>query len=449
MASSLRWQRIVRVLFWIVALVLLFVSSVRLYRQHFPPRGEEDYSDPVLLQDLATASLAGPEQPPETGSWPQWRGPNRDGVSPETGLLTKWPADGPKLLWRANAGPGYSSLAIAWGRVCTLLQDGADEVVVCWDADSGKELWRFRYQALFDDSFGSGPRSTPSIDGDRVYTVGGTGIFHCLKLDNGGRLWRHDLLDEFGATNLRWGVSFSPLVEGDLVFTNPGGSRGRSLAAFDKNTGQLVWKTFGDPAGYSSPIAVTIAGVRQVVFFTGNHLVSVTPAEGTVLWQLPWETSYGCNIATPICRGEYLFISSGYSRGCALVKVSKGVLGWDVKRVYENNRMNNHFSSSVLWGEHLYGFNDAILTCMEFRTGRVVWRERGGFKKGSLLVADGHLIILGEEGQMSIAPATPEGYREKASFACSNDKCWTVPVVAGGRLYVRDEKQVVCYDLRR
>lgn len=447
MASTVNRQRKVRVWIWVVAAVVLVLCGIRFYREFFPPQGQE-FSDANLLRDLETAVLPTPAKPADTGSWPQWRGPHRDGVSTETGLLTDWPAAGPKVLWKADAGPGYSSLAMAGGRVFTMLQEGDQEAVGCWDDATGKELWRFRYPAHYVNGHGSGPRSTPAVDGDRVYAVGGTGILHCLKADNGEMLWRHDLLDEFGASNLRWGVSFSPLVEGDLVFTNPGGSRGRSLVAFNKQTGDIVWKALGDDAGYSSPIAVTIADVRQVVFFTGNHLVGVKPADGSVLWKFPWETQYGCNIATPICRGEYLFISSGYGRGCSLVKVTKGWTGWDVQRVYENNRMNNHFSSSVLYGEHLYGFNDAFLTCMEFRTGQVVWSERG-FNKGSLLVADGHLIVLGEQGKVAIAPATPEGYREKASFRFTDDKCWSVPVVAGGKLYLRDEKQLVCYDVKR
>jgi outer membrane protein assembly factor BamB len=439
--------RRVRAWIWLVAAVVLAASGFQVYRQLYSSQDGE-YSDSRLLRELETAALPALERPAQTGSWPQWRGPNRDGVCTETGLLTDWPPGGPRVLWKVDAGPGYSSPVIADGRLCTMLQDGDDEAVVCWDATTSKELWRFRYPASYENSFGAGPRSTPTVDGDRLYAVGGTGIMHCLKLATGQKLWRHDLLEEFGASNLEWGVSFSPLVEGGLVFTTPGGPRGGSLAAFDKLTGRLVWKALDDTAGYSSPIAATLAGVRQIVFFTANRLVGVTPAEGTVLWQFPWETTYGCNIATPIVRGDYIFISSGYGRGCAQLHISHADGGWSVERVYGNVRMKNHFSSSVLFGEHLYGFDDALLTCMDFRTGKVAWKERG-FEKGSLLIADGHLIVLGEQGLLAIAPATPEGFREKASFPFSADKCWTAPVVAGGLLYLRDEKQIACYDLRR
>jgi outer membrane protein assembly factor BamB len=264
-----------------------------------------------------------------------------------------------------------------------------------------------------------------------------------LKAATGEKVWRHDLLDEFKAENLRWGVAFSPLIDGDLIFTNPGGAGGHSLAAFDKRDGKLVWKALDDPAGYSSPVISTAAGVRQVLFFTGKHLVSVSPKDGQLNWQFPWETSYDCNIATPIARGDYVFISSGYDRGCALLGITKAKEGQlQVHPVYQHNRMRNHFSSSVLYKDHLYGFDDATLICMEFRTGQTRWKEKG-FQKGSLLVADGHLIILGEKGKLALAAATPEQYREKASFAVSHTKCWVVPVLADGKLYVRDEKALV------
>ncbi len=447
MVTAGKRQRSGRLYWWILAVLVLILGGLHLYRNFTP---ERFVSDAVLLQDLESASLAAPTSPSaRLGQWPQWRGPNRDGVSVETGLLTSWPAGGPKLVWKAKSGEGYSSLAIDAGRVFTLLQDGEDETVVCWDADTGTERWRFRYPCKYLNDYGSGPRSTPTMDGDLVYTVGGTGIFHCLKAATGEKVWRHDLLEQFQAENLQWGVSFSPLIEGDLVLTNPGGTNDSSLVAFDKRSGQLVWKGQNDQAGYSSPIAITAAGVRQIIFFTETGLVSVSPKDGSVYWRFPWETSYGCNIATPISAGDYLFISSGYGRGCALVKiVADGDGSLQAKRVYENNLMCNHFSSSVLYQDHLYGFNEGTLTCMELRTGKVVWKERG-FKKGSPLIADGHLIILGESGQLALAEATPQGYREKASYRVSRNKCWTVPALANGKLYIRDEEQVLCLDLKK
>ncbi|MFN4260624.1 MAG: PQQ-binding-like beta-propeller repeat protein [Gemmataceae bacterium] len=390
------------------------------------------------------------------GDWPQWRGPRRDGLSLETGLNLAWPATGPKVLWQADIGDGFATLAVSQGKAVTLTQDGPSEAVVCWDADTGAELWRYRYPADYVNNFGSGPRSTPTIDGDRVYSVGATGWMHCLNLRDGTRVWSRNLLTDYGAPNLQWGVSFSPLVEDDLVYTNPGGPEGNSLVALHKHTGKEVWKALDDRAGYSSPIAATMHGVRQILFFTGDHLVSVHPRTGEVFWKYPWITDYGCNIATPIVVGNYVFISSGYNRGCALLEVEKrpdGSLrlatGQDGKQfVYEGNQMCNHFSTCVYLDGYLYGFNEKKLTCMDFRQGDVIRWEHRGFDKGALMIADGHLIILGENGYLAAAQATPEGYREVSNFRFSKDRCWVVPVVANGKLYVRDLKRVVCYDVR-
>lgn len=379
--------------------------------------------------------------------WPQWRGPDRDGLAHGHGFLNDWPEEGPRLLWKKRTtGPGYSGLAVVGGRLYTLMQDGDDEAVVCWNAKTGDELWRFRYLAKFVSDQGSGPRSTPTVNGDRVYTVGATAILHCLDVGTGQPIWRRDLI-EMGGRIPDWGTSFSPLVDGDLVFAHPGGPEGNSLAAFDKHTGKLRWKALNDRPGYASLIISTAAGVRQVLFLTGEALVSVNPEDGRLYWRYPWETMMDCNVATPIVAGDYVFLSSGYGHGCALLKiVPKGSGALTVERVYAHTEMSNHFSTSVLYEGHLYGFDDARLVCMELETGKVLWRTRG-FRKGSLLVADDHLIILGENGELALAEATPARYGEKASFRVSRSRCWTMPALAGGKLYIRDQEQIVCLDL--
>jgi outer membrane protein assembly factor BamB len=415
------------------------------------------FSDAAEMRLLEKAPLKASDTRAESsGEWPQWRGPRRDGVSLETGLLTVWPRSGLKEIWRTpreSPTPGYSCLAVSGGRLFTLIAEKRNgrqhEAVVCFDAVSGKELWRYSYPCTYDFAYGSGPRSTPTVEGEYVYTVGATGTFLCLRTRTGEKVWEHNLLTEFGADNLAWGMSFSPLIVGELIYTNPGGPDGNSLAAFNKSTGKLVWKALDDKAGYSSPIAVTAAGAPQIIFFTGKALVSVSPEGGKLYWRYPWKTRYDCNVATPIAVGDYLFISSYYDKGCAVLHVVKDESGRpQVKMVYESNQMCNHFSSCVYYQEHLYGFSDDLLTCMEFRTGRVRWQQRG-FHKGSLTLADGHLIILGDAGRLALAEATPEGYREKSSAQVGEGTCWTVPVVAGGRLYVRDEKRIVCLDLKQ
>jgi outer membrane protein assembly factor BamB len=437
-------------MFVLIGVLLLVFAALASY--HFFLSGRV-FSDPDKIRELQAAVLPAEVGKRGLGDWPQWRGPRRDGVSMETGFLTAWPSSGPKKLWSQPAGVGFSSLAVANGRAYTLFQDGPNEAVICWDADNGKELWRFRYPCKYENYFGSGPRATPTVDGDLVFTVGGTGILHCLKTNpssaEGELVWRKDLLTEFDASNLEWGVSFSPLVEGDLLYTNPGGPNGNSLAAFDKRTGQLKWKALDDPAGYSSPIAVTLGTKRQILFFTGAGLVGVAPDTGALYWRFPWSTNHGCNIATPIAVQDYVFISSGYNRGCAVIKIEPQPDGsLQPVRVYEHSKMCNHFASSVRHQDHLYGFNNTFLTCMNFRTGEVTWKERG-FDKGSLLLADGYLIVLGERGNLALAKADSSKFEKLAEFEASSKKCWTVPVLANGRLYVRDEQQVTCFDLRK
>jgi outer membrane protein assembly factor BamB len=409
---------------------------------------ERHQCDPQRLEKLAAAPLPAPESGRD---WPQWRGPQRDGLSRETGLLSTWPAGGPRVLWTKPIGRGFSSLAIAGGRLYTMDEESERyEAVVCLDAGTGKEIWRFRYPNHYEERFGPGPRSTPAVDGNLVYAVGPTGIFHCLRADTGQKVWRHDLLEEFHGRPMQYGVSFSPLVEGTLVFTAPGGPDGCSIAAFDKHTGALVWKAQGDPMGYSSPIAITAAGVRQVLFFTNTALVSLSPTDGTLYWRYPWQTEGGFNIATPLAFGNYVFISSAYGKGCALLEITAEADGsLHASRVYEHNRMRNHFASSVRHGDHLYGFDQMDLVCLNVRTGAIVWREKGArsFRKGSLLIADGHLLILGEDGRLVLAPASPAGYVEKAAYQIGPNKFWTVPALAGGKLYVRNESQIYCLGL--
>jgi outer membrane protein assembly factor BamB len=417
---------------------------------------ERRQCDPERLGKLARAELPPPAPGGAEGEdWPQWRGPNRDGLSTAAGLRTAWPPEGPRVVWRRPLGRGFSSVAVARGRLYTMDEeaaaDGRHESAVCLDAETGAEVWRFRYPNQYDERFGPGPRSTPAVDGDFVYSVGPTGIFHCLRADTGRRVWRHDLREEFQGRPAQYGVAFSPLVEGDLVYAMPGGPNGNSLAAFDKYTGALVWKALDDEVGYSSPLAVTAAGVRQVLFFTNEALVSVAPRTGELYWRYPWKTAGGFNIATPLAFGNYVLISSAYGKGCALLEVTAEGGNLRAARVYEHNRLRNYFASSVRRGDHVYGFDMTDLVCMDARTGRVEWREKGhrSFRKGSLLAAGEHLIILGEDGTLCVAEATPAGYRQTASWRVSANKCWTVPALAGGRLYVRDESQIVCLDLRR
>ena len=381
-----------------------------------------------------------------TAEWAQWRGPNRDGISSETGFLKNWPKEGPKVLWHVSLGEGYSGISIAQGKVYTMAAEGDDEFVICLNASNGEEIWRFRSGAKFTEQRGDGPRSMPTVHGDSVFALGAEGKLYALDARDGTKLWAHNFVEEFDSKIPTWGFSSSPLIEGNLVLVEAGGKDGKSIVAFDKASGDVVWTTHTDEVGYSSPIAIDFGGVRQIIFLTSKTLLSVAPEDGQIYWKYSWPE--GINIATPIfIPDDKIFISASYDKGAVLLRMTADGDRIGIKEVWKSRVMKNHFNSSVLQGDYLYGFDNAILTCIEVDTGEERWRQRG-FRKGSLLLADGHLVILGEGGKLALAEATPDEYREKARFQLFDDKCWTVPTLAGGRLYLRTQKEMVCLDLR-
>ena len=395
--------------------------------------------------------------------WPQWRGPNRDGISEETGFLKEWRDGGPEVLWKVPLGEGFSGISVVGERVYTMFSEDDDEFVVCLNASNGKEIWRFRSDGNYIDSMGgNGPRSTPTIDEGLLFTVTAQGKLYALNTENGEKVWAHDLKREFGSDIPRWGVCASPLVEGGLLLVEVGGVDGKSIVAFDKKNGAIVWNSHTDILGYSSPISATIGGIRQLIVFTGTQLVSVSPENGQLYWKYPWKTKYDVNAATPVfIPPDKIFISSGYGKGAAVVQVrvtalsgsNKGENGGvrsraeiEVEEIWKNEDMKNHFATSVLHGDYLYGFDNAILKCIDANTGVERWKTRG-FGKGTLMLADGHLIILGDRGKLGLAEATPSAYNEVASAEVLSGLCWTVPTLADGRLYARNEKEMVCLDM--
>ncbi len=379
--------------------------------------------------------------------WPQWRGPNRDGISRETGLLKSWPEGGPKVLWRVPSGEGYAGIVIAKGHGYTMYGQSGSEFVICFDPANGKELWRFKSDAMFGNDQGNGPRSTPVVDGDLVFGLSGRGKLHALSTANGKAVWSHDLRAEYGGKIPTWGISTTPLVEGNLLIVDVGGKSGHSVMAFNKSNGSVVWKSESDIPGYSAPIAITTNGVRQILVFTGSGLVSVAPSDGKLFWRHGWDTRYDVNAATPVfIPPDKIFISSGYGKGGALLQTQASNGRATVREVWRTRDMANHFSSSVLLNNHLYGFDEGFLTCLDVSTGQTKWQQRG-FQKGSLLFADGHLIVLGEYGNLALVEATPAGYKEKNSVQILKGKCWTMPTLAGGKLYLRNQSEMLCLEV--
>ena len=395
---------------------------------------------------LVGAVLSAKADDHSTAEWAQWRGPNRDGISSETGFLKNWPKEGPKVLWHIPLGDGYSGISIAQGKVYTMSAEGSDEYVICLDASSGEEVWRFRSGAKFTESRGDGPRSMPTVHGNSVFALGAEGKLYALDAGDGTKLWARNFVEEFDSKIPTWGFSSSPLIEDNLVLVEAGGKDGKSIVAFDKKSGNVVWTTHTDEVGYSSPIAIDFGGVRQIIFLTSKTLLSVAPEDGQIYWKYAWPE--GINIATPIfIPDDKIFISASYDKGAVLLKMVVDEDGIGIEEVWKSRVMKNHFNSSVLQGDYLYGFDNAILTCIEANTGEEQWQQRG-FEKGSLLLADGYLIILGEKGKLALVEANPSEYKEKARFQLFDDKCWTVSTLAGGKLYLRTQKEMVCLDLR-
>ena len=383
------------------------------------------------------------------GEWPQWRGANRDGISKETGLLKQWPEGGPPLVWKATgAGVGYSSFSISRGRLYTMGLRGEREFVIAFDSATGKEAWATPHGGAFRNDRGDGPRGTPTIEGDSVYALGGAGDLSCLDAKTGRIAWTMNVLKKFGGANISWGISESPLIVGEKLLVNAGGP-GASIVALNKKDGSVIWKSQSDRAGYSSAIQIEAAGKSQVVFFTHSRVVGLSLADGGLLWEYPRAANDVANAATPIARGNRVFVASDYGTGAGLLEIKAGAKGVAAEEVYFTKDMKTHHSTAVLVGDYLYGFSSSILTAMRFDTGVVAWKDRS-VGKGSLVYADGNLYCLSENGVVGLVEATPTGYSEKGRFRIPQDNLptWAHPVVAGGRLYLRDQDTIYAYDVR-
>ncbi|HUP24539.1 MAG TPA: PQQ-binding-like beta-propeller repeat protein [Thermoanaerobaculia bacterium] len=385
----------------------------------------------------ASAAVAQPE-------WHQWRGADRDGHSHEQNLLQAWPEGGPQRVFEVGGlGIGYSSFSAAGDRLVTMGATNDEERVMALDARTGLVLWRTPNGPVFRNDRGDGPRGTPTIDGDRVFALGGNGRLVALELATGKVVWQVDLLREFGARNITWGISESPLVVDGKVLVNPGG-RGAGVVALDRETGKVIWKSQDDGAGYSSAIVAEAGGTRQAIFLTAGRALGVDVADGKLLWSYDRVANRTANAATPIFHDGRVFVSSDYGTGCALLEI--GPRG--ATEVYFSREMRNHHSSSVRVGNTLYGFSSAILTAMDFATGRVLWQDRS-VGKGSVIVGDGRLYLLSERGVVGLAEISPEGYREHGRFSLGRSELptWSHPIIHRGRLYLRDQDKLYAFEV--
>ena len=381
----------------------------------------------------ALAALVGAAALP-AADWAQWRGPTRDGISTDTGWSHSWGAAGPKVLWKTNVGIGCSSFTAAGDRVYTIGNKDDTDTVFCFDAATGKILWKHSYpQPLDPNMFEGGPGCSPALDGPRVYTLARHGLLLCLE--EGRVVWSKHLVKDLGAKQPTWGYASSPLVLGDMLLLDVG-AKGASAVALHKLTGAIIWQAGDDPASYSSPIVVAPGENPSVAFFNQYGLVVRTAREGRELWRFPWKTQYDVNAATPIPVGDAIFISSGYNHGGALIRPAGG----KAEAVWENKSMRNQINSSVLWQGHLYGFDESSFNCLEAATGAVKWKK-SGLGKGSLILADGKLVIMSEKGKLVIARPSPEKFESLAEAQVLNqNRCWVVPTLAHGRIFVKNNE---------
>jgi outer membrane protein assembly factor BamB len=386
----------------------------------------------MKLSWIAAAAVLAANSP--AADWPQWRGPNRDGLSAEN-VSAAWPAEGPKLLWRASVGTGFSSISVSQGRAYTMGNTNNEDTVWCFEAGTGKRIWQYTYPAqLSPQWYEGGPGATPTVSGDRVFTISKWGNVFCLDAARGAVLWQRDLRRD-GVKPNRWGFAGSPLVRGDRVILNAG----TAGLALDRATGRIVWSNGTNAAGYASPTRFASGGRESVLIFAAKHLIALDPRSGRELWRQFWETDWDTNNTDPLVRGDSIFISS-FTRGCGLLSVVNG----QPTMTYTNKVLCNHLSPGILLGEYLYAFNgeakqDTDFRCLHLPTSELKWtRKDPAF--GSLILAGDKLVVLSEKGELLLAAASPEEFKPLARAKVLSGVCWTPPALADGRLYIRNAR---------
>jgi outer membrane protein assembly factor BamB len=381
--------------------------------------------------------------------WTDFRGPKRDGEYSEGPVLLNWPATGLKPIWKQPAGAGYASFVIARGRAFTIEQRGSQEVVAAYDVPTGREIWTNAWAAEFRESMGGdGPRATPTWSEGRVYALGATGELRALDDASGGVIWRTNILTDSGASNLPWGMAAAPLIVGNALVVLPGGPTNQSVAAYDRVTGKRLWSAMGDAQAYSSPMLVTLLGVPQILVVSASRLVGLSADGSRSLWDYGWPAMNGINASQPLVIGENrLFLSSGYGSGAVVIELSKTGDNFSVREVWRNSRMKNRFGSSVLHDGIIYGLDESILAAIDATTGDLKWKG-GRYGYGQVLLADGHLIVLTEDGDLALVRATPARHEELARFHVLDGKTWNLPAIAGGYLLVRNLAEMAAFDLR-
>lgn len=383
-----------------------------------------------------------------TNYWTSFRGPNRNGHYDEKPILTQWPKEGLRQIWRQPIGGGYSSFIVADGRACIIEQRRDFEVVVAYAVSDGRELWTNGWPDKFEEPMGGeGPRATPTYDQGKIYATGGNGEFRCLDAGSGRTIWRRNIIAENHAEVPKYGEAVSPLIVEDKVIVLPGGTNGLSVAAYDKLTGAPLWTSLSDKQAYTSPMLVTLAGQRQVLIVSARGVMGILPENGQLLWHLPWVVENDNAIAQPVLLGANRFLlSAGYGKGCAAFEVTQTNAVFEARQVWRNTFLKNKFSSSVFYEGCIYGLDDETLVCLDAASGERKWRD-GRFGYGQVLLAGGHLVILGGNGELALVKASPLAFEELARFPALHGKTWNHPAMADGKIFVRNAVEMACFDL--
>lgn len=378
--------------------------------------------------------------------WPNWFGPDRSGISAETGFAATWPEKGLPAEWTAEIGIGFSSMSVQGDRLFAAGHADGQETIWCLNSTTGAVVWKYSYPGeLIPNLHEGGPSSTPTVDQDRVYTLGKEGQLFCLRIDDGSVLWQSRLQDELGVKLPEWGFSSSALVLGEQLILEAG-----RVVSFDKRTGKKLWQTEIHEAGYGSAASFTFQGQTLLATLDCDGLRVISSEDGREIAFAAWKSPYKTNATTPIVVGDTIFISSGYKVGCGLFRLSNGKL----EQIYAETSMRNHFNNSILLDGWLYGFDgdshngrNVTLNCIELESGKLAWKQRG-LGCGSLIAADGKLIILSETGRLVLAEVSSEAWKELASSPFLEGRCWTSPILANGRVYGRNaDGKLVCVRL--
>ncbi|MCP4374829.1 MAG: PQQ-binding-like beta-propeller repeat protein [bacterium] len=374
----------------------------------------------------------------EAADWTMYRGPNHTGISGETGWYDA--SAGVKILWKQKIGIGFGSIAVSGGRAYAMGNKSGKDTVFCFDAKTGRKVWAYSYPArLVPKLYEGGPGGTPTVDGKYVYTLSKHGDLYCLSADGGSVKWKVKIKTKMPG----WGFAGSPLVVGDLLILNTGSAG----AAYNKKTGRKVWSSGAGASGYATPVPIKRNGKPHVIIFTRQSVVIVAVANGKKVWEAPWKTKYDVNAADPIIAGKNLFISSGYNAGCCLLPMGKA----NPKPIWKNKNMRNKMSGCVLLDGHVYGFDETKLTCLDLKTGKKKWSE-GSLGRGTVMMADGKLILLSERGKLVIASASPDGYKELSSGVIlkAGTRCWSMPALCDGLIYARNAAgDMVCVKVKK